>query len=321
MNSIGWIRKTGLFAVLLISACHRGMGDGAEVAASILLNRFETIFYTKAGLLAASGGYRLLHERDADALRVPFAELQWGLDALGKSSSRQIMGSADAVLVGAKDFLSPNGLGSTNPQFCDVLVLGKRAPKLRGIFSASPVGSASGNAVWQWTAPAQEGHPKPYTFYMSEVSQSYILISNDLAEIQSIASNLISADRNTRSLGGVRDWEFVNHHDYWGYRRYRHEGRVGDQDETGTEDVTSTATSLVFAVDFWQRTGWLRVLASNGSTAERINSRISTTRSSLAPLRPSGTGAWETKVRFTGDDKAAESMFFLMGMFGFAVYL
>ena len=180
MNSIGTMRTIPMLLILLISACHRGMGDKNQVAAaSALFDQFETVFYTRADMLAVSGGYKLLHEQAADALRVPFASLLMGLDALGKSTSTEILGSADAVLVGAKDFVPPDGLGSVQSKFCYIVVLGGRPPNLSKIFPASSMGNASGNPIWQWTAPPQEGHPKPYTFYIAELSRSFILIAND----------------------------------------------------------------------------------------------------------------------------------------------
>jgi hypothetical protein len=65
----------------------------------------------------------------------------------------------------------------------------------------------------------------------------------------------------------------------------------------------------------------LRLLASDGSTPEAINKRIASTKYPLPFLKASGKEIWETEVRLKGDEKAAATMFFVMGMLGFSVYL
>lgn len=154
---------------------------------------------------------------------------------------------------------------------------------------------------------------------MAQVPHSYILVSNKLDELQTIAMRLISS-QNTPTLADVRDWRLVSQHDYWSYRRYRHTGVV-DRMAAGMSDVTPSAEALTFFVDPKQKTGVLRLLASDDSAAEKLNAAMTKARAALPPLKPSGTGAWESMVPFAGDQHTGERMFDVMGLFGFAIYL
>ena len=80
--------------------------------------------------------------------------------------------------------------------------------------------------------------------------------------------------------------------------------------------MTPTAKSLLFFADSEKKLGVIRLLASDDSTAQKINSRAM-----LPPLTPIGSGAWESKILLLGDEKSSEQMFVTMGLFGFGLYL
>jgi hypothetical protein len=124
METARWIcRIPILFAVLLSGSAWAVANSNQPQAASALFSEFETVFYAKADLLSSSGGYKGLSEQSANSLRVPFADLLGALDSLGKPISDEMLHDADAVLVGAKDFRPPAGLGAVRSQLCYVLVL------------------------------------------------------------------------------------------------------------------------------------------------------------------------------------------------------
>jgi hypothetical protein len=287
-------------------------------AASILTDQFETVFYAKAGLLSGSGGYKRLSQRDANALRAPFAYLLYALDQLGKQVSTEVLRNSDAALVGAKDFRAPGGpppnLGGVQSSFCFILVLGNRSTfDISKVASKSGVMSSAENAVWKWSAPGDEGHSQPYTFYATQVAHSYLLISNSLDDVHAISPKLGS--NTVLDLSGFRDWESISQHDLWGYRRYRH-NEVHNKVAAGTTEVTSTATSLSFFADPDKKTVVLRLFASDGSTAEKLNAR-----KALPLLKPVGKGSWEATIPLSGDEASVERLFVAMGLFGFGVYL
>jgi hypothetical protein len=324
MSSMGRTPVLPLLAALLVCGCSRRMGvtsNGAR-AASVLFAEFETVFYSKADLVDGSGAYRQLSKQDADTLRVPFADFVGGLDSLRNSAPSDILSNGEAVLVGAKDFRPPAGLGSVQSNFCYVVVLrGQGGPDLHKYFSGSPAGSASGNPIWQWSAPPQEGHPAPYTFYIAQASSSYIIMSNDLRDVQDTASQLISSEKSTPTLAGIRDWVLLRSHNYWGYRHYRHTEDASEAVASGASDVTPSAQDLIFFADPKQRTGTLRLLAADATAAQKLNESMAKARAALPPLKPSGIGAWEAAISFTADQQTTDRMFDVMGLFGFAVYL
>jgi hypothetical protein len=206
--------------------------------------------------------------------------------------------------------------------FCYIVVFpGQSAPDLHKYFSGAAAGSASGNPIWQWSAPPQEGHPAPYTFYIAQASGSYILVSNDLRDVQDTASRLISSERSAPTFAGIHEWALVSSHNFWGYRHYRHTESASEAVASGASDVTHSAQDLIFFADAKHRTATLRLLATDATAANKLNESMSNSRAALPPLKASGIGAWEAAISFTGDQQTTERMFDVMGLFGFAVYL
>lgn len=323
---MAWAKRISKIALMLIafllSGCTKSAANSTEQqrAASTLFDQFETVFYTKADLLSGSGGYKRLSQRDANALRAPFAYLLYALDQPGKQVSTEVLRNSDAALVGAKDFRAPGGpppnLGGVQSSFCYILVLGDRSTfDLSKVASKSGVMSSAENAVWKWSAPPTEGHSQPYTFYATQVAHSYLLISNSLEDVHAISPKLGS--NTAPNLSGFLDWESISQHDLWGYRRYRH-NEVHNKVAAGMTDVTSTATSLSFFADADKKTVVLRLFASDGSTAEKINAHA---RMPLPLLKPVGKGSWEATIPVSGDDASVERVLDVMGLFGFGIYL
>jgi hypothetical protein len=324
MSNIARVCIISVLLVFLKPGYARSMDEPNKEtrAASILFGEFETVFYSKADLIGGSGALKQLSKLDADTLRVPFADLIGGLRSLGNSASTEIIGKGEAVLIGAKAFRPPTGLGSVQSTFCYVIVFGGQGvPDLHKYFSGSSVGSASGSPVWQWAAPPQEGHPEAYTLYIAQASRSYVLVSNDLHQVQETAMHLISSEKSVSAMTDIRDWKLISSHDYWGYRHYRHTGVPGDGVASGSSDVTPSAENLIFFADPKQRMGALRLLAADDTATEKLNASMAKAKTELPQLRQSGRGAWEAVILFTGDQASAERMFDVMGLFGFAVYL
>jgi hypothetical protein len=323
MAGTGRMRMLPILATLLLAGCTRGMTTkNSELrAASALFTEFETVFYSKPELISSSGAYKPLSKQDAGFLRLPFVDLQMGLDTLGGHASADILKNSSAILVGTKNYRPPIGLGSVQSQYCYIIVFGKWSTfDLRKSVSQAPEISAPAEAVWKWSAPPQEGHPQPYTFYMAQVPHSYVIVSNDRQELQTVAGLLASSHDDTGSLGGIPEWQSVSQDDYWGYRRYRQDGVV-DRNAAGMSEVTPSAEALIFSADFQNKKAVLRLLASDDSTAAKMNAAMTKATAALSPLKPSGTGVWETTIPFAGDRDTGERMFEVMWLFGFGVYL
>jgi hypothetical protein len=315
-----WTSKIALMLIaFLLSGCMKSAADNTEQqrATSTLFDQFETVFYAKADLLSNSGGYKRLSQQDANALRVPFANLLQALDPLGKQVSAEVLSNSDAALVGAKDFRAPGGpppnLGGVQSRFCYILVLGNRSTfDISKVASKSGVMSSAENAMWKWSAPPTEGHSQPYTFYATQVAHSYLLISNGLDDVHAISTKLASG--TAPNLSGFRDWESISQHEVWGYRHYRHTEE--NKEATGTSQVTPDTQALAFFADPKQKTGVLRLFSPTAATADKMNGM-----GIVSPFKAVGSGVWETKIPLTGDQKTSEQMFAAMNWFGFGVYV
>ncbi|HEX4310138.1 MAG TPA: hypothetical protein VHZ25_08920 [Acidobacteriaceae bacterium] len=319
MRIVDRLYKLPLFLAILLLGSNRGLANtGQPQAASVLLEQFETVFYARADLLEGSGAYRQLSAQISNTLRVPFANLLQGLDPLGKQVSAEMLGNADAALVGAKDFRSPSGpppnLGGVQSSSCYIIVLKKRNSfDLGRVASKSSVISSAGGSVWKWSAPPSEGHPQPYTFYAAQVAGAYVLISNNADDLGGISGKLsiMSAAPN---LDGIPDWATLSQHEVWGYRRYRHTEE--NKTAAGTSEVTPEAQALSFFADPKQKTGVLRLFSSTASTSDKMNAT-----GTIPPFKAVGSGVWQTTIPLTEDQKTSEQMFVVMSWFGFGVYV
>lgn len=192
-------------------------------------------------------------------------------------------------------------------------------PKTTG----SPVASAAGAPVWNWGAKLGEfgeGDPRASSLYGAVVASSYFLVSNDLAELQAVADKLASrVDNSPRTLAGIREWESVSGHKLWAYRRYHHTAIV-DPMAAGMTAVTPGAEALMFFLTS-DKKGVLRLLASDETTPEKMNTEMTKARIEWPPLKPSGPGAWETTIPFSSDEQSADRTFAVVALFGFPVYL
>jgi hypothetical protein len=328
----------GLFVVLafLFLGCRRGTTEvNHELrAASVLFGQFETVFYANVDLLSSSGAYERVAKDDADNLRSPFGLLEEGLNVLGPNTSQEILSSSEAVLVGAKDFRAPSGLGPVRSQRCDVSILKGTILKrnefdLHKYFHQPPAASVAGAPVWNWSAKlgefGEEDPDRPSSFYAAQIAGSYLLVSNNLEDLQATAKGLVSSENPEISLAGIRDWELVRQHKVWGYRRYRHsEVGVVDQVAAGMSVVTPDAKALVsvvtpatealiFFADFEKKDSVLRLLSSdtNGDTAAKMSSGPY-----LPPLKFQARGVWETRIPLAGNEESFNRLCVVMQFLG-----
>jgi hypothetical protein len=318
---------TIVLTVLL--GCHQRRdsagGNRESRAASELYREFETVVCSKPQLLSPTASNTMhLSQAETNNLRYPFAYLQGALGDLGSGAHVSILASSEAVLVGAKDFLPPKGLGSVRSHRCYVVVLGRQSTfELRKYFTSAPIASAAGVSVWSWEAALGEfgeADPKASTLYGSQCGQSYVLVSNDLHELVTLAERLSLSSKGIQSASVIPKWEVLSQHEEWAYRKYRRAGIV-NADAAGMTDVTPSADALVFFIDSDNRSGILQLIASDKGTAEHINARFAIAKVEWPPLKSPGAGLWETTIPFSGDEASADRLFVVVGLFGFPVYL
>jgi hypothetical protein len=288
-------------------------------AASVLFGHFETVFYAKSDVLA--GVYDHVAQHDAEVALFPFLELTEALKSLGSNTSKEMLTSSEAVLLGAKDFRPPKGLGGVHSQRCYIVILGTHARfDLRAYFHRAPAGSAAGAPVWTWSAKLGEfgeEDRRPSSFYAAQFANSYLLLSNNPEDLQATAKAITSSENPNKVLAGIRDWEQVSQHKVWGYRCYRHSGVV-DREAAGMSSVTPGTKALIFLVDFGNKACVIRLFSSdtNADTAARISSVYK-----LPSMKPQAAGVWETRFPLAGDEESWDRLVTVMDLFGFGVYV
>lgn len=315
VGAIGAVLSITLLAVGCANA-----GDAEKTtrnhAASALSSGFETVFVTETRLLTSRNGYEGLSAQDTSALKVPFGLLLRGLQALNESGFPNILNHCDAVLVGARDFRSPGGstgLGAVQSHVAYVIVMaeGDDLDISRSAGNSTAL-SPAGKSIWQWSTPPTEGHPSPYTFYLTQPSPRYILVGDDLGDLQVLVMKLISSTAPLTT--GAAGWESLGQPVFWGHRKYRHD--AVDKTAAATRDVTPDADMLLFFVEPQRRVGTLRLYSPSATTVETWNSH-----NLLPRFRRADSRVWETTIPLSGDETAAERLFVVMSMFGFGVYL
>src|SRR5205807_2204009 len=148
---------------------------------------------------------------------------------------------------------------------------------LRKYFTSASSASVAGSPIWHWLAKLAEfgrDDPRPSSLYATQFAKAYLLISNDLTELQTIARILGSSDHGLQGLTGLRDWESISQHPFWGYRKYRHV-KNNNPVASGMSEVTPGAEALMFYVDFEKKVGVLRLISSvkDEGTPAKINAR------------------------------------------------
>jgi hypothetical protein len=282
-------------------------GTNNSQAAGALFQQFETVFQIKANLLSQSGTH--------DFRRVPFVPLVRGLAGLGKDVPAEILANADAILLGTKDYTMPKGLGTVHSTFCYVIVLSNSIDIQR--YFSQPVSSTVSGRIWSWSANLQEfgeNEPRPSTLYVGETGQSYLLVSNNEEELQQLAVRLRDTSDNIFAvLAGLREWEEVGQHKFWGYRRYRHD-RVVDKFAAGMTKVTPAMAELIVYAD----DGTTGILQLYCSTSDDSTSKSAATMMPL--LMPRGSGIWQASVPLTDEEKESmKSLIPMTWLFGFGI--
>ena len=300
--------------------------DNEQRAAAALFARYETIFYTNADLSTPLTPYKGLSRIAAGSLEIPFGQLPGGLDLLNKHASSEILGNADAVLMGARDFISPRGAGDAGHPglFCFIVVFGKQpTPNLEKYFTQTPSASGTPRPTWKWVADLYEREP-PVTYHAAQVGRFYLVFSNDDKELQKVAGELASSDDDpSRILSTVRDWSFVSQHEYWGYRFIRRKGLV-EKDLAGLDQFMPGVEAIAFCADVKQKAGVMRLLGSQvGKHAATNLSKhfAEETRDPSVSFQSEGAGVWNAAFSLSGGQVAMGKIWAIMSFFGYPIVI
>jgi hypothetical protein len=253
-------------------------------------------------------------------LAAPFAYFQAGLDSLRTGVAEDVLKRSAAVFVGTRDYHPPVGLGAVRSKFCYLVVLRQRNELDLSRYMSGASMLPGEIPSWSWSAKLREygeNDSRPSTLFASQVGASYVLISNDRGDLETLASRLTSNHDSAKELAAIREWRSFSAHPVWGYRRYRHND--DDPVAAGTKDVTEAVEALLFVVDEEKKGATLRLFTAKDDdvTPNRFNQK----RWKLRAWKVIEPGVWETQILLAGNQKSSEGLFDAMFLLGFGVYL
>jgi len=294
-------------------------------AAASLFARYETIFYTNTDLSTPLTIFKGLSRPAASSLSIPFGQLPSGLDLLNKHASSEILGNADAVLMGARNFVNPRAAGSAGYPafFCFVVVYGKQPiPNFAKYFTQTPSPPAGAPPVWKWVADIY-GIPPVFTFYATQVGTSYLVISNDDKDLQKVAADLASSTDPSKTLNTVRDWPLISQHEYWGYRFFRRKG-LDRKDLAELDKDMPGVEAVELYVDIPRKAGMMRLLGSSTSKpAVATMNKSFAADPSGTPLafKPQTPDTWNAPFSLAGGQTAMGKLWAILAYFGYEIII
>src|SRR5271170_3574346 len=231
-------------------------------AASVLFKQYETVVYTNASLLSDLNARDFTKDVDSLAnLKLPFIELLGGLKALGPNTEKDVEKSYSAFLVGAKNFVGPEGLGMFHSRTCYIGVLeGATQSALEPDFRKASYEFIGGRRVWIWSISPDEGYSKPTKFYAAQIAGLYFVMTNNREDFEEAANALTVAENSKPASISVSGLETFRTHKYWAYRLIRRSGII-NSDTAGIRNPTPEVVALTFFADVDQRESFIQVIS------------------------------------------------------------
>jgi hypothetical protein len=213
------------------------------------------------------------------------------------------------VLVGAKGFTPPDGIGMASSQECYIGILRPNGRSIiKADFGNAKYESIDGSRVWTWSAPPYEGYPWPTTFYAAEIANAYFILGNDLAEFGEMIRSLTSEHNKSRANAG--SWEPDGVNTYWIYRSIR-------GSEAMHIDGISNAVVLKFIIDSAMQSN-IEIDTSNKVSKTNPAGLLS---SETLHYELKEAGRWQASIPLSRDPATVTALFRVFSAFGFGVVL
>src|SRR3569833_3947719 len=145
--------------LLLLLGSSKGYADSnfEGQAAAVLLQRYETVVSARSRVLSQLHFDSSHQEFGRRYLGLPFVYLMGGLKAVGRGTLAALERSSEVVLMGAKDFEPPAGLGVASLRACYIAALTPRSASAFGAeFGNVKVMAIEGRPVWTCAIPPSE---------------------------------------------------------------------------------------------------------------------------------------------------------------------
>ncbi|MGC1396981.1 MAG: hypothetical protein WA827_00470 [Candidatus Binatus sp.] len=246
-----------------------------------------------------------------------------------------MLAKSEAVLMGGKGFVPSEGEGAAQvSRFCYIVTFGVEGqPDFQKYAAKAHKTSMAGGTVWSWQVHSPDPRGQTVTYYAAQIRDSYLVVSNDLGELQAITRKLTSSGDFSTTLSGIRDWIILGQHEYWGYRRVRHDGVV-EKDASRLESTLPGAETIIMFADIKRKIAIVRVLGVHANkVVEMTKQRDEQQRDALKRLGLRQSFAAPQEFKAT-DPRTLEKMFSLsggeqsegeivtsMGLFGFEMII
>jgi hypothetical protein len=326
---IRWIHYLAFIAVAFSFGCANaatGMDTSSDArsrarAASVLFPQFDTVEYATTDVLSrfdSPSGSTPNTGSDQTlpiALRLPYIQLIGGLHFLGQDTLTTLKTNYSGVLVGAKGFTPPEGLGMVHSQDCYIGLLRPGGHSIvEAYLNQSGSQTIDGQQVWTWTAPPDEGYPHTTTFYIADIAHSYFVMGNDLTEFRATMRQL---SQGTEDDSKISDPDALSDKAYWAYRSVRWNKVKFDFDPTGAAAQTATVV-MKFTGDFGTMTGQME---TDTTDAAYQTDPKGLPGSGLFNYRRKAPGSWVATVPIAKDPKSTNELYTVAALFGFGVAL
>jgi hypothetical protein len=286
--------------------------------ASTLFAQFETVAYTTTGALSSSSNTLTTHVDSEDYLRVPFLEFIDGLNAMGRTRVDEFKKGYGALIVGAKNFVPPGGIGTVRSEKCYIGVpLGGTRSAMGASFSQAPRETIGVDQAWVWTIPASEENPQQRTFYAAQLPGSIFLMCNNQQDFEIVEKSLSSEIASIPSHINALGWETFSTYNYWVYRSVRRMSG-GNPSLSGLVQLTPYVTSVAFFADIDKRVGFIRVFSS-GTQMNTAPDVLPVSQRQLFKLDTSGV--WRAEIPLAKDEESFDSLFYVFTAFGFGAVI
>jgi hypothetical protein len=319
-------------AICVVVGCRNGAelaksnSEHEASAASVLYNRFETVFFTRFHKLDPR---KLLNVRNkvsgenASTLLNPFEYALGAVNGQRIGAADKLLDDSEAVLVGAKDFRYLGGKKepwhalSTS---CYVFVFGERKQELHRFLGENAPLNVDGLPVWSWQAQMGRSGPldgSPVTVFASKIGDTYLLLSNNLGELKQVAAGLAARGTETERSEKLPDWPRLSKSEEWAV--WRNTGIRGPDDEFPFFETFTNVQEFIYTVDLRGGTSMFKLISNDKRDAERFDGleRQQPMASTWPSLQPCGDGAWCGELRLSKEQKTEDTLISILGYFGF----
>lgn len=325
------MRRVAFILVLAVTtACSatippQQLGERFSMVAA-LDNMFETVVFIDSSLLDKSLGFKAAGDQPIRGmLGLPIGPLSTAIQQLGSLSDA--LAQADGleyVLVGAKNFQPPASLG---PVVFDAgCVIKLRHPlQIETYMSNAAVEIAGQNQFWkvsfEWGEPNRTTQRRNRTnLYFTQPAFNYLIAASTVELTQQLASS-VRANPSTPDVGmSEMEWKVVSSSHYWAFRNYKVHSESHPQ-ASGREvrgyQVPSDAKSFLFQ---WRESeSRASVRYASAQDSDPFPSHLAKTLQ-LSFTR-TGHGVWEAQFDPSVDAAHLQSLFGILTLLGFGVWL